>query len=77
MSRRAGASKLSQAGLAQASKVATKTVADFEREDRKPYDRKLADIRLAIESAGAEFTLGDQTGVRLRKSTDSNLGPQA
>jgi hypothetical protein len=58
-----------QAKLAEASKVATKTVADFEREVRTPYDRTMADIRRALESAGVEFTNDDQPGVRLRKGT--------
>jgi transcriptional regulator with XRE-family HTH domain len=57
----------SQARLAQASKVSTKTVADFEREERTHFQRTLADIRAALESAGVEFTNGDQPGVRLRK----------
>jgi transcriptional regulator with XRE-family HTH domain len=63
----------SQVDLAQASKVATKTVADFEREDRKPYDRTLADIRLAIEKAGVEFTNGGQPGVRMKKTTSGAM----
>jgi transcriptional regulator with XRE-family HTH domain len=56
----------SQADLANASKVATKTIADFEREDRSPYQRTLADIQGAIESAGVEFTNGAQPGVRMK-----------
>jgi transcriptional regulator with XRE-family HTH domain len=56
----------SQDALAKASKVATKTIADFERESRTPYDRTLADIQRALESAGVEFTNGGQPGVRMR-----------
>jgi transcriptional regulator with XRE-family HTH domain len=56
----------SQADLAQASGVATKTIADFEREERSPYDRTLADLREAFEIAGVEFTDGDNPGVRRR-----------
>jgi transcriptional regulator with XRE-family HTH domain len=57
----------SQTQLAEASKVATKTIADFERESRTPYDRTLADIERAFEAAGVEFTNGGQPGVRSRK----------
>jgi transcriptional regulator with XRE-family HTH domain len=57
----------SQADLAKESSVATKTIADFEREERRPYDRTLADIRAALESAGIEFTNGEAPGVRMPK----------
>ncbi|TPN53980.1 helix-turn-helix transcriptional regulator [Mesorhizobium sp. B1-1-7] len=59
----------SQAQLSAASKVATKTLADFERGNRTPYDRTLADVRAALESAGVEFIAenGGGAGVRLRK----------
>ncbi len=56
----------SQAELAEASKVATKTIADFERESRTPYDRTLADVRRALEAAGIEFTIGGQPGVKVK-----------
>jgi transcriptional regulator with XRE-family HTH domain len=60
----------SQSQLAEASRVAVKTVADFERESRTPYDRTLADIRAALESAGVIFVEenGEGPGVRLRKA---------
>jgi transcriptional regulator with XRE-family HTH domain len=57
----------SQADLAKESRVATRTIADFEREERRPYDRTLADIRAALESAGIEFTNGEAPGVRMPK----------
>jgi transcriptional regulator with XRE-family HTH domain len=59
----------SQTQLADASKVATKTLADFERGKRTPYDRTLADVRAALESAGVIFVdeNGEGPGVRLRK----------
>jgi transcriptional regulator with XRE-family HTH domain len=60
----------SQAQLAAASKVATKTVADFERASRTPYERTVEDLRRALEAAGVEFTNGDQPGVRMKKSSD-------
>ena len=53
--------------LAVAAKVARRTVVDFERGARSPYDRTLADIRLALEAAGIEFTDDDAPGVRLRQ----------
>ena len=56
----------SQADLAQASGVATKTIADFEREERTPYDRTLAELREAFDIAAVEFTNGDNPGVRRR-----------
>ncbi len=52
--------------LAVAAKVARRTVVDFERGARNPYDRTLADIKLALEAAGIEFTDGDAPGIRLR-----------
>ncbi|MFD1982461.1 helix-turn-helix domain-containing protein [Mesorhizobium newzealandense] len=59
----------SQAQLSAASKVATKTLADFERSKRTPYDRTLADVRAALEAAGVIFVEenGEGPGVRLRK----------
>lgn len=58
----------SQGDLAAESKVATKTLADFERGKRTPYDRTLADIRVALEAAGVEFIPenGGGAGVRWR-----------
>jgi hypothetical protein len=37
--------------LEEASKVAKKTIADFERGARSPYPRTLADHRQALEAA--------------------------
>jgi transcriptional regulator with XRE-family HTH domain len=56
----------SQAELSEASGVATKTIADFEREDRSPYERTLNDIHKALAQAGIEFTNGGQPGVRMK-----------
>ncbi|MER8838472.1 helix-turn-helix domain-containing protein [Mesorhizobium sp. M0913] len=60
----------SQAQLADAAKVATKTLADFERGKRTPYDRTLEDVRAALEAAGVIFVNenGEGPGVRLRKA---------
>ncbi len=57
----------SQADLAKEAKVAKQTLADFERGNRAPYDRTLADIRAALESAGVAFTNGGEPGVKLRR----------
>jgi transcriptional regulator with XRE-family HTH domain len=56
----------SQAQLSEVSGVATKTIADFEREDRVPYARTLNDIREALEIEAIEFTNGENPGVRRR-----------
>jgi len=55
--------------LADASSVAKATIANFEAGKRSPYARTLADIRLALETAGVEFIAenGGGAGVRLRK----------
>jgi transcriptional regulator with XRE-family HTH domain len=60
----------SQSDLSQASKTATKTIADFERGAREPYPRTLEDVRGALEKAGVEFIdeNGGGAGVRLRKA---------
>lgn len=58
----------SRKDLAQAARVAERTLIDFERGERRPYARTLADIQRALEAAGIEFTDGDAPGVRLGKS---------
>jgi transcriptional regulator with XRE-family HTH domain len=60
----------SQADLSEASKTATKTIADFERGAREPYPRTLEDVREALEKAGIEFIdeNGGGAGARLRKN---------
>ncbi len=59
----------SQSDLSEASKTATKTIADFERGARQPYPRTLEDVQGALEKAGIEFIAenGGGPGVRLRK----------
>ena len=54
----------------QLAKLATKTIADFERGAREPYPRTLDDVRGALENAGIEFIEenGGGPGVRLRKA---------
>ena len=53
-----------QSDLEKAARVAKKTIADFERAARTPYDRTLGALRDALEAAGVEFL--DDNGVRLR-----------
>jgi transcriptional regulator with XRE-family HTH domain len=52
--------------LAGASKVALRTIVDFEREAREARHATLAAIQRALESAGVEFTNGGQPGVRMK-----------
>jgi transcriptional regulator with XRE-family HTH domain len=61
----------SQSELSEASKTATKTIADFERGARDPYSRTLEDVQAALEKAGVEFIAenGGGAGVRLKKRT--------
>ena len=55
--------------LARASHVAERTLIDFERGARNPYDRTLVDIRRALEEAGIIFIdeNGGGPGVRLKQ----------
>lgn len=58
----------SQDRLATDSKVAKATIANFESGKRAPYERTIADLRTALESAGVVFIdqNGNGPGVRLR-----------
>ena len=56
----------SQADLELKSRVTKKTIADFERGARQPYERTLIDLCRSLSEAGVEFTNGDAPGVRLR-----------
>jgi transcriptional regulator with XRE-family HTH domain len=47
---------ISQDDLAQLSKVAPRTIALFELDDRVLRDRTLEDIRRALENLGMDFT---------------------
>jgi transcriptional regulator with XRE-family HTH domain len=52
--------------LAASAKVSPDTVARFERGE--PLRERTVDaLRAALESAGVEFTNGEQPGVRLKK----------
>lgn len=61
----------SQEQLAEQSNATQRTVADFERGARQPYERTLRDLREAMELAGVIFLADGDTasggpGVRLR-----------
>ncbi|MBF0185824.1 MAG: helix-turn-helix transcriptional regulator [Magnetococcales bacterium] len=58
----------SRQDLAKAAQVAERTIVDFERGARTPYDRTLRDIREALEAAGVQFIAenGGGAGVRMR-----------
>ena len=58
----------SQGDLHKASKVAVKTITDFEKGSRKPYERTLRDLKKALEDEGVEFISenGGGVGVRFR-----------
>jgi transcriptional regulator with XRE-family HTH domain len=59
---------MTQPVLAAAAGVGLSTVVDVERSRRAVSEESLSAIRRALESAGVEFTNGDQPGVRLRKA---------
>ena len=54
--------------VADAANVAERTLIDFERGARRPYDRTRADIRKALEEGGVSFIdeNGGGPGVRLK-----------
>nr|WP_272913236.1 helix-turn-helix transcriptional regulator [Methylobacterium sp. SyP6R] len=71
---RAGRAMLnwSREDLAEKSGVSRQTLADFETEKRKPYDRTLADIVRVMQAAGLEFIPenGGGAGIRFRNRAD-------
>ncbi|MCF4123829.1 helix-turn-helix domain-containing protein [Methylobacterium sp. SyP6R] len=62
----------SREDLAEKSGVSRQTLADFETEKRKPYDRTLADIVRVMQAAGLEFIPenGGGAGIRFRNRAD-------
>ncbi|CDX24410.1 Transcriptional regulator, XRE family (modular protein) [Mesorhizobium plurifarium] len=59
----------SQRDLTERSGVAMRTIADFERSARTPFERTLRDIQEAFEAGGIMFLAGDNVageGVRRR-----------
>lgn len=63
-----------QSQLAANSKVAEKTVADFERGATSPQMRTLDRIGRALAAAGVEFLNGDAPGVRVRNQPYTSSG---
>lgn len=55
-----------QKDLSEASRVGTKTIADYERGASTPYPRTIRDLLEAFEAAGIEFTNGETPGLRLK-----------
>lgn len=62
----------SREDLSSKAAVSMATLADFETGKRRPYDRTLADIRVALEAGGVAFVdqNGMGPGVRLRDRTE-------
>lgn len=60
---------ISQDRLAEASGVAKRTIASFEKEGRQPFERTMNALQEALEAAGVQFIEenGGGAGVRLRK----------
>jgi transcriptional regulator with XRE-family HTH domain len=58
----------SQDDVAAASGLETITIAQFEHGKQSPSRAALADIRMTLEAAGAEFTSGGEPGVRLQQA---------
>ena len=66
----------SQLDLANHSSLSQPTIARLESAEGRLAGRRetIRKIRAALESAGVEFTNGDQPGVRLRKSAEVHAG---
>ncbi|MCJ2070055.1 helix-turn-helix domain-containing protein [Methylobacterium sp. J-030] len=66
----------SREDLAAKSGVSRPTLADFETNKRKPYERTLADIRRTFEEAGLEFIgeNGGGAGIRFKARKDGTQG---
>ena len=65
---------ISRQELARDARVAYRTVVDFERGARAPYERTVADIERALVARGVEFIPAEQgrgPGVRLAHETDA------
>ena len=56
-----------QPKLAGKATLGLSTIVDFERGRRAVSIEAVAQMQLALESAGVEFTNGDQPGVRMKK----------
>jgi transcriptional regulator with XRE-family HTH domain len=63
----------SQGDLARSSGVSEKSIADFERQARVPYERTVRDLMTAFETAGIEFTNGDAPGLKMKSETTTGF----
>ena len=63
-----------QQELADAARIGIATVRLFESESTEPRQATLAMLRQAFETAGVEFTNGDQPGVRVTKAASKEVG---
>lgn len=61
---------VTQIQLAEAAGLSLSTLGDFELSRRAISHHLIAAIRSALETAGVEFTNGDEPGVKLRKDPD-------
>ena len=59
---------LSQNEVAQMSKVAAKTIKNFERGASIPYERTLRDIQKSLEDLGIEFVFDGEEGIGIRRA---------
>jgi len=58
-----------QEDLVAHSKIAKKTIADFERGVTGPHAKTVAQITAAFEAAGIQFLNSDQPGVRFTRKS--------
>ncbi len=65
---------MSQDRLAEASGVAKRTIASFEKDGRQPYERTISALRDALEAAGVQFIAenGGGAGVRLKRKMEND-----
>ena len=60
----------SREDLAEAARVGHRTIVDFERGARQPYERTVRDLETALEAGGIEFLSpehGKGPGLRLNR----------
>lgn len=60
----------SREDLAEAARVGHRTIVDFERGARQPYERTVRDLQTALEAGGIEFLIPEHDkgpGLRLNR----------
>ena len=63
----------SREDLAEAARVGHRTIVDFERGARQPYERTVRDLEIVLEAAGIEFLIPEQgrgPGLRLNRPAE-------